>query len=72
MSAAEIADNKWERESIKPPVTAVSSIAQMIMMVGFAGFFGYIIVFSLIGTFSEHEAGALEDKYNHMNDAKDE
>ena len=53
MSASEIANNKWELEVTKPKLATPGALAQMLMMVGFAGFFGYIILFSVIGMFSE-------------------
>ncbi|PRQ04872.1 hypothetical protein [Enhygromyxa salina] len=53
MSLAEIQDNKWEVESIKPPVTNPASIGIIIMMGGFALFFVAVIIGSVIGSFTE-------------------
>ncbi|KIG17286.1 hypothetical protein DB30_03469 [Enhygromyxa salina] len=53
MSLAEIQDNKWEVESIKPPVTNPASIGIIIMMGGFALFFVAVIVGAVIGSFTE-------------------
>lgn len=49
MSAAEIADNKWELNATKPPVNTVAGIAQIALMVFFALFFLWIMVSSFIG-----------------------
>lgn len=55
MSLAEIQDNKWEVESIKPPVTNPASIGIIIMMGGFALFFVVVIVGAVIGSFTDTE-----------------
>ena len=66
MSAGEIADNKWEASSAKAPVTTVPAIAQILMMSGFALFFGWILVFSLIGAFGENKGSDLEERFKNM------
>ncbi len=66
MSASEIADNKWEVDASKPKLTQPASIAQIVMMGGFAAFFAYIIIFSLVGMFSEKKESDLADKYSKM------
>jgi hypothetical protein len=53
MSLAEIQDNKWEVESIKPPVTNPASIGIIIMMSGFALFFVAVIIGAVVGSFTE-------------------
>lgn len=70
MSAAEIADNKWEVESTKPQIANPAGIAQLLLFGGFAAFFGYILIFSLIGMFSAKEESDLAGKFSHMDDAK--
>jgi hypothetical protein len=70
MSAAEIADNKWETEASKPQLFTPGSIAQLIMMVGFSLFFAYILVFSVIGLFSEKQESDLGSKFSKMNAAE--
>lgn len=55
MSVAEIQDNKWEAESIKPPVTNAGSIGIIIMMSGFMLFFVAVIIGAVIGSFTEVE-----------------
>ena len=67
MSAAEIADNKWETEASKPELLTPGSIAQLAMMVGFALFFAYILLFSVIGMFSEKQESDLGSKFSKMN-----
>lgn len=63
---SEIADNKWELSASKPPVTTIPAIAQILMMGGFALFFGYVLVFSLIGAFGAKKGGDLEQRYKNM------
>ena len=72
MSASEIADNKWETEASKPQLKTAASLSQMIMMGGFMLFFAYILMFSVIGMFSENTGSDLENQFSHMDDAKDE
>ena len=72
MSASEIADNKWETEASKPQLKTAASLSQMLRMSGFMLFFVYILLFSVIGMFSEDKGNALEAKFSHMNDATDE
>ena len=37
MSISEIADNKWEVQAAKPPVSNVPAVAQMLLIASFAG-----------------------------------
>ena len=64
MSAAEIADNKWESESTKPPVFTVGSLAQIGLMGLFGLFFAYILVMSVVAIVKpKEEAKSLEDQF---------
>lgn len=70
MSAAEIADNKWEVSATKAPVGSASGIAQMLLMGGFAVFFVWIIVFSIIAIVTPTVETGLANDYGKMrNDA---
>ena len=53
MSVAEIQDNKWEVQASKPPLKTPGAIGIMIMMGGFMLFFVWVIIFSVIGSFTE-------------------
>lgn len=67
MSAAEIADNKWELESTKPPVSSLSGLTQILLMGGFALFFTLIVVGSLVGIVTpKPEDGGLAGQYKDM------
>ena len=66
MSAAEIADNKWELSATKPPVGTAASMAQMLLMGAFALFFVWIIVFSVIAIVTPPTEGSLADDYGKM------
>jgi hypothetical protein len=67
MSSAEIADNKWELQASKPPVGSASGIVQLLLMAGFVGIFGYLIVFSIIGAVTpKKEDGGLAGQYKNM------
>ena len=67
MSAAEIADNKWELQSTKPPVADASGVLQLLLMVGFVGLFGWLIVSSVIGIVTpKAEDGGLAGSYKNM------
>jgi hypothetical protein len=62
MSVAEIQDNKWELEATKAPVTNAAAIGIIIMMFGFSCFFVFMIVGSVIGSFTETETMNFESK----------
>jgi ABC-type Na+ efflux pump permease subunit len=62
MTVAEIQDNKWELEVTKAPVTNPGAIGVIMMMAGFACFFLFIIVGSVIGSFTETETMSFEKK----------
>lgn len=67
MSAAEIADNRWELAASKPPVATVSGMAQIVIMGGFALFFGWIIAFSVVGLVTPKKDTGLADQYKNLN-----
>lgn len=69
MSAAEIADNKWEVQATKAPTTTPAGIAQILLMGGFAAFFGYIVVFSIIAIVTPKGDGLAGD-YKNLNAAE--
>jgi len=67
MSAAEIADNKWELQSTKPELKSVSGVMQMVLMGGFIVMFGWLIVNSIIGIVTpKSEDGGLAGSYKNM------
>jgi hypothetical protein len=67
MSSAEIADNKWELQASKPPVGGVGGILQLLLMAGFVGVFGYLILFSIIGAVTPAKEGSgLANSYSEM------
>ncbi len=53
MSVAEIADNKWEAQAVKPPITNIAAISQILMMVALASIFIYLLQGTLQGIFGE-------------------
>jgi hypothetical protein len=53
MSIAEIADNKWEAQAVKPPITNIAAISQILMMVALASIFIYLLQGTLQGIFGE-------------------
>ena len=67
MSAAEIADNKWETESTKPPVKGAGAIGQIALIGGLAMFFAYIVIMSLVAIVSPKKEGSLADQYKDLN-----
>jgi hypothetical protein len=62
MSVAEIQDNKWELEATKAPVTNPAAIGVIIMMFGFSCFFVFIIIGSVIGSFTDTQTMNFESK----------
>ena len=70
MSAAEIADNKWEVSSTKAPIGTFGGIAQLMMMGGFGLFFVWIIIGSVIAIVTpKPEDAGLAGQYKNMNNA---
>ena len=55
MSIAEIQDNKWEVEAIKPPIKTPGAIGVIVMMSGFILFFIWVLVGAVMGSFTEVE-----------------
>jgi len=66
---SEIADNKWEVEASKPPVTTVSGIAQILLIASFAAVFVYILQGSARGLFAEKKDGLAENYSKMTNEA---
>lgn len=67
MSAADIADNKWEAQSAKAPIGSVQGIAQMLLMGGFMAFFVWIVIFSVIAIVTpKKEDGGLAGDFQKM------
>jgi hypothetical protein len=62
MTVAEIQDNKWELEVTKAPVTNPAAIGMILMMGGFACFFLFIIIGSVLGSFTETETMNFDKK----------
>jgi hypothetical protein len=71
MSAAEIADNRWELQATKPPVTSPGGIAQILLMGGFAVFFVWIFIGSVQGMVMEKGEG-LAGEYKNLNQGEEE
>lgn len=65
MSNAEIADNKWEIEAAKPPVTTVPAIFQILLIASFAAVFVWILQFSVSGLFGA-KRDTMADNYSKM------
>lgn len=63
MSAAEIADNKWEAESTKPPIITPGGLAQILLMGLFGLFFVFILINSVIAIVTPHQESDLESQY---------
>ncbi|MCA9683181.1 MAG: hypothetical protein KC457_13360 [Myxococcales bacterium] len=62
MSAAEIQDNKWEREAAKPPITDFAGLGMIIMMGGFSLFFVAVLIGSIMGAFTDPKAMDFDKK----------
>lgn len=65
MSAAEIADNKWELEASKPPIITVGGILQILILAGFAAMFAWMMMFTLQGIFGAKRQ-TLADQYGNL------
>lgn len=65
MSASEIADNKWELEASKPPVTGVSGILQILVVSFFALLFAWMMMFTFQGIFGSKRE-TLADQYGNL------
>ncbi|MEE9382726.1 MAG: hypothetical protein V3V08_04860 [Nannocystaceae bacterium] len=66
MSFAEIADNKWESESAKPPVKNIAAMASMLMMGVFALLFAALLIGAIVGTLSPKTGNSLEKRFQDM------
>jgi hypothetical protein len=67
MSAAEIADNKWELQAAKPPVGSLTGLMQILLMAGFGIFFVWIVIFSIIAIVTPKKEGSgLEGQFEKM------
>jgi len=62
MSLAEIQDNKWEVEASKVQIMTPQGIGMMIMMGAFTLFFGWVMIFSVIGSFTEAKTMDFDKK----------
>ena len=65
MSISEIADNKWEVQAAKPPVTTVPAIFQILLIGAFAAVFVWILWFSMVGFFGA-KRDTMADNYGKM------
>ena len=65
MSASEIADNKWEVEASKPPVTNTGGILQILVVTFFAGLFAWMMLFTFQGIFGAKRA-TMADTYGNL------
>ncbi|MDC0722821.1 hypothetical protein [Nannocystis bainbridge] len=65
MSAAEIADNKWELEASRPPVRTTGGILQILIIGFFAGLFGWMVMFAFQGIFGARR-DTLADQYGRL------
>ena len=67
MSAAEIADNKWELQATKAPVGTMAGLLQILLMSGFAVFFVWIVIFSVVAIVTpKKEDGGLAGEFQNM------
>ncbi|MCY1056042.1 hypothetical protein [Nannocystis sp. SCPEA4] len=65
MSASEIADNKWELEASKPPISDVGGILQIVVVTFFAALFGWMLMFTFQGIFGSKRE-TLADAYSNL------
>ncbi|MBZ5713419.1 hypothetical protein [Nannocystis pusilla] len=65
MSASEIADNKWELEASKPPISDVGGILQIVVVAFFAALFGWMLMFTFQGIFGSKRE-TLADAYGNL------
>jgi hypothetical protein len=70
MSVAEIQDNKWELQASKVQIMTPSGIGMMFMMTAFVLFFGWVAVFSIIGSFTEGKTMDFDKKQKVDGDGK--
>jgi hypothetical protein len=65
MSTAEIADNKWEVEASKPPVSSFGGILQIVVVTAFSAMFAWMLLFTVQGIFGSKRE-TLADQYGHL------
>lgn len=65
MSASEIADNKWELEASKPPVSNVGGLLQIVIVGFFAAIFAWMMLFTFQGIFGSKRE-TLADQYGNL------
>lgn len=65
MSISEIADNKWEAQAAKPPVSTAGGIMQILLIAAFASVFVYILQGSAAGIFGA-KRGSMAENYSKM------
>ena len=65
MSISEIADNKWEVQAAKTPVSTVPAIFQILLIGSFAAVFVWILQFSVVGIFGA-KRDTMSDNYGKM------
>lgn len=65
MSASEIADNKWELEASKPPVSNVGGILQIVVVGFFSAIFAWMLMFTFQGIFGSKRE-TLADQYGNL------
>lgn len=67
MSHAEIADNKWEVSSTKPPI-GMAGVAQLALFLGFCALFAWIATMSVVALVTpKQDSNSLEQQYRNMN-----
>jgi len=62
---SDIASNRWEAESTKPPIFTAAGLTQMAAIAAFALLFGFILIGSVMGVFGSTKA-TMADKYGDM------
>lgn len=65
MSAADIADNKWEVEASKPPVSNIGGILQIVVVAFFAAIFAWMMSFTFQGIFGA-KRDTMADAYGNL------
>ncbi len=69
MSISEIADNKWEAQAAKPPISNFGGIMQILLIAAFAGIFLWILKGSAEGIFGSKRDGLAESYGKMTNEA---
>lgn len=71
MSISEIADNKWEVQAAKPPISTFAGIMQILLLAAFASVFVYILQGTAQGLFGAKRDGMAESYGKMTNEATD-